>query len=267
MQIELYPNNTNKQENNINKNLSIAFYSIFSLICFTLLIISCYSILSNEIAYNEYATSSEIRKTEVEITDIETTNIFNENDSKTGERYNYSIKFTVDNVEYKSNLIEENYFYHEKKAMNIGDKTVIDVYKDKKGNYKVPKFTSLEAKDNENKNLITGSIFIGLVTCVFILGLLLTLHSKDGTIVINNPKLGAIFTNFFVCLICGVFITSGIIIIIKYNNNNVLNNVLTFIFFICFPVLLGVLLLYASNQYYANQSKKIKLDKKVINKK
>ena len=266
MQIELYPNNTNKQKNNINKNLSIAFYSIFSLICFTILIISCYSILSNEIAYNEYATSSEIRKTEVEITDIETTNIFNENDSKTRERYNYSIKFTVDNVEYKSNLIEEVYFYQEKKAMNIGDKTVIEVYKDKKGNYKVPKFTSLEAKDNENKNLITGSIFIGVVTCVFILGLLLTLHSKDGTIVINNPKLGAIFTNFFVCLICGVFITFGIIII-KDNNNNVLNNVLTFMLLICFPIILCVLLLYGSNQYYANQSKKINLDKKVTNKK
>lgn len=45
------------------------------------------------------------------------------------------------------------------------------------------------------------------------------------------------------------------------------DNPLIFILFICFPGILCVILLYGTNQYYANQSNKIKLDKKVINKK
>ena len=30
--------------------------------------------------------------------------------------------------------------------MEIGDKTIAEIYKDKKGNYKIPKFKSLEEK-------------------------------------------------------------------------------------------------------------------------
>ena len=85
-------------------------------------------------AYKEYATSNEVRKTEVEVIDIRTSNISNNGKPvrTIGTKYNYTVKFTVDNVEYQSNLIEKIYFSSPKKSMEIGDKTITEVYKDKK---------------------------------------------------------------------------------------------------------------------------------------
>ena len=177
--MDLNKNLNNNQNNNQNSEKTKTMFIVL-LLFLIMLIAICYYILSNEIAYKEYATSNEVRKTEVEVIDIRTSNLLSNGKTARviGTKYNYTVKFTVDNVEYQSKLIEKIYFSSSKKSMEIGDKTIAEIYKDKKGNYKIPKFKSLEEKNNENKFFITFVICSGSIYVVFIFALILFLRSQ-----------------------------------------------------------------------------------------
>lgn len=135
--------------------------------------------------YNAYAKSEDIINVEATVSkvyksDIKRSRGKNRGFDIVGTEYYYTMLYIVNNHEYKDTLTEKSYYNNPIKPMKIGDKKIIEVYKDNRsrynGIYKIPKIKNIKELHSNNS---TFYIFITFAVIMCILSFFLKDKKDD----------------------------------------------------------------------------------------
>ena len=169
----------NKQEKDSNELRGYARnVAIFAVV---LIVIGIIMLMLNNRTYDEFKNSDDVRDVEAEVVAVHKEDIqkkvYDDEDDKTKFHYEYSrtvyhteLKFVVNDVEYK---VKKDYNdYHSE-----GDKVNIQVFKNKKGVYKIPQISNDDKKLHKDTEayLVFGCSFV----CFLVVWLLLWLAGPD----------------------------------------------------------------------------------------
>lgn len=100
------------------------------LLCFAMFAAGVYGVVSSRIASHEYKNSDDVREVSAVVRDYRSVAIKDSNDDITGWKYRATLSFVVDGQSYSG----KDTFYRD---ISKGDKVTVEVYRTKKGEYKL----------------------------------------------------------------------------------------------------------------------------------
>ncbi len=169
----------NKQSND-SKELRIYARNV-AIFAGVLIVIGIIMLMLNNRTYEEFKNSDDIRDVEAEVVSVHKEDIhkkvYDNEKEKTTFHYEYvrtvyhtDLKFFVNDVEYK---VKKDY----SNCYSEGDKVTIQVFKNKKGIYKIPKIADDDKKSHKDAEayLVFGCSFV----CFLVVWLLLWLAGPD----------------------------------------------------------------------------------------
>ena len=165
-----------KKQSNDSKELRIYARNV-AIFAGVLIVIGIIMLMLNNRTYDEFKNSDDVRDVEAEVIAVHKEDIqkkvYDDEEEKTTFHYEYvrtvyhtDLKFFVNDIEYKVKKDYSN-FYSE------GDKVNIQVFKNKKGVYKIPQIADEDKKSHKDAEayLVFGCSFI----CFLVVWLLLWL--------------------------------------------------------------------------------------------
>ncbi len=168
----------NKQSND-SKELRIYARNV-AIFAAVLIVIGIIMLILNNRAYDEFKNSDDVRDVEAEVVAVHKEDIqkkvYDDREQKTFHYeyartvYHTDLKFFVNDVEYKEKKDYSN-------VHSEGDKVTIQVFKNKKGIYKIPKIADDDKKNYKDAEayLVFGCSFV----CFLVVWLLLWLAGPD----------------------------------------------------------------------------------------